>query len=70
MAQQIENLRYVDRHLPPHRVSTTACHRSECLLKSFVVMGKPENRYYRAIYVVGDDEVGQTSDSTTLVCLL
>lgn len=34
-----------------------------------VVAGKPENRQYKAIYVVGDDEIGQASDIVTLVCL-
>ena len=34
-----------------------------------VVAGKPENRHYRALYVVGDDEIGLTSDTITLVCL-
>jgi hypothetical protein len=34
-----------------------------------VVMGKPENRQYKAIYVQADGEIGQASDIVTLVCL-
>jgi hypothetical protein len=34
-----------------------------------VVMGQPENRQYKAIYVQADGEIGQASDIVTLVCL-
>ena len=33
-----------------------------------LVAGKPETREFKAIYVVGDAEVGQASDILVLVC--
>lgn len=35
--------------------------------RPLLVAGKPETRKYKAVYVVGDDEVGQFSDEVTAV---
>jgi hypothetical protein len=36
--------------------------------RPLLVAGKPELRQYRAIYVVGDEEVSQFSDDLTVNC--
>lgn len=36
--------------------------------RNCLVAGKPENRQYKAIYVVSDAEIGQASDILVLVC--